>query len=65
MNKFGESFAPIVFCLFKENKVWCHLLYANKVMLQSSCPKVPLKSFSQIVLKEILLDQKDDLDIML
>jgi hypothetical protein len=29
-------------------------------MLYSSCPKVPLKSFSQFVLKEILLDQKDD-----
>jgi hypothetical protein len=27
--------------------------------------KYPLKSFSQIVLKEILLDQKDYLDIML
>jgi hypothetical protein len=36
--------------------VWCHLLYANNVMLYSSCPKVPLKSFSQFVLKEILLD---------
>jgi hypothetical protein len=35
------------------------------VMLYSSCPKVPLKSFSQIVLKEILLDQKDDLDIII
>jgi hypothetical protein len=39
------------------------MLYANNVMLYSSCPKVPLKSF--FVLKEILLDQKDDLDIML
>jgi hypothetical protein len=29
------------------------------------CAKVPLKSFSQFVLKETLLDQKDDLDIML
>jgi hypothetical protein len=34
-------------------------------MLYSSCPKVSLKSFSQFVLKEILLDQKDDLDIMM
>jgi hypothetical protein len=42
--------------LYKENKVWCHLLYANNVMLHSSCPKVLFKSFSQIVLKEILLD---------
>jgi hypothetical protein len=55
----------LCFAFYKENKVWCHLLYANNMMLYSSCPKVPLKSFSQIVLKEILLDQKDDLDIML
>jgi hypothetical protein len=45
--------------------VWCHLLYANNMMFYSSCPKVPLKSFSQFVLKEIMLDQKDYLDIML
>jgi hypothetical protein len=30
-------------------------------MFYSSGPKVPLKSFSQFVLKEILLDQKHDL----
>jgi hypothetical protein len=65
MNKFGESLAPILFCLFiKKIKygvicymqtMWCSTLVALKV---------PLKSFSQFVLKEILLDQKDDLDIM-
>jgi hypothetical protein len=66
MNKFGESFRTYcVLSLYKENKVCCHLLYANIVMLYSSYPKIPLKSFSQFVLKEILLDQKDDLDIML
>jgi hypothetical protein len=54
-----------VFCLFIKRIKCCHLLYANNMMLYSSCPKVPLKSFSQIVFKEILLDQKDDLDIML
>jgi hypothetical protein len=34
-------------------------------MLYSSCPKVSLKFFYQIVLEEILLDQKDDLNIKL
>ena len=33
--------------LYKENKVWYHMLYANNMMFYSSCPKVPLKSFSQ------------------
>jgi hypothetical protein len=64
MNKIGESLATIVFCLFIKRIKYGVICYMQ-TMQYSSCPKVSLKSFSQIVLKEILLDQKDDLDIML